>query len=167
MKHVIGIALLATLLSSCVNLGPITGGSLSTPAPRTVSASAAKVAQQTNELKPVLHVAPAKRIALHAAVILGQMGDALSTDQQIKRGAVELNPLLRQVVHHPAYMFSLKAVVAGWNIYEAEKMYRQGNPSWWKGEAAGVVIGWGAFAWNERQVFIHDRNEHRKVGLTP
>jgi hypothetical protein len=164
MKHVIGIALLITL-SGCT-----TWGVYPTPyAPRDAAVKAPAVVYTpiTPQPKAQLHVATSKRIALHAAVILGQVGDAISTQQQIRNGAVELNPVLKQLVQHPVYAFSLKTLVAAFNIYEGEKMYRQGNPSWWKGEAAVIAIGWGAFGWNERQVFIHDRSERRKVGIAP
>jgi hypothetical protein len=95
------------------------------------------------------------------------MGDAISTQQQIRNGAVELNPLLKQIVHHPVYSFSLKTLVVAWNIYEGEKAYHAGNPNWWVGETIAAAVGWGAFGWNERQILIHDRNESRKVGVTP
>lgn len=170
MKHVIGIALF--MLSGCTSAWDV----YPTPAvprcwdrdqSRYVPCPPAPQTMMKTQPNASLHVATSKRIALHAAVFLGQMGDAISTEQQIRNGAVELNPLLKQIVHHPVYAFSLKTLVAAWAIYEGEKSYRQGNPSWWKGEAGGLVIAWGAFAWNERQVFIHDRNERRKVGIAP
>jgi hypothetical protein len=164
MKHVIGIALLATL-SGCTSAWDVY------PTPRAVTITENTPAVVYTPIAPQpkapLHVATSKRIALHATVFLGQMADAFSTNQEIRNGAVELNPLLKQIVHHPFYSFSLKTLVVAWNIYEGEKAYRAGNPKWWEGETIAAAVGWGAFGWNERQILIHNRNESRKVGVTP
>lgn len=105
-----------------------------------------------------LYVPTWKRVLIHAACMAGQISDARSTTRAIdKFGLRELNPVMKPVVKHPTSFLVFKIGIGAYGIRESERAYRKGNPRWWVSSAGCAVIGGGAAASNEYQIY---RREH-------
>lgn len=65
--------------------------------------------------------------ALYVASAALQGYDAYSTMSALNRGAVEANPLMKNVVKSPVAFVALKATVAATSIMAAEKLWKGGN----------------------------------------
>lgn len=70
---------------------------------------------------------PAALPALYVASAALQGYDAYSTLTALKQGGLEANPLMKNIVKHPAAFVALKATVAATSIMAAERMWKNGN----------------------------------------
>lgn len=70
---------------------------------------------------------PSALPALYMTSAALQGYDAYSTLTALKNGGVEANPLMKNVVSHPAVFVALKATVATTSIMAAERMWKNGN----------------------------------------
>ena len=62
--------------------------------------------------------------SLHVGLALAQAYDVYSTSKALDRGAVEVNPLLRNMVANRGAFIGLKIAMTAGPIYEAEKLWR-------------------------------------------
>jgi hypothetical protein len=139
MKHVIGIALLATLLGGCVNLGPITGGSLSTAEPQTAVF--------------VQDAAVRHEMAINFA---GRGADYAMTFAVLRHGGEEMNPLLKPVfgnaeAKNVAYAAAVDALFTHVLGKIAEHAKKNGDPNWRRILRWNAYIHFGLSAWNAGQ----------------
>ncbi len=65
--------------------------------------------------------------SLHVGLIASQAYDVYSTTHAIRRGAVEMNPLLKDTVRSRVAFVALKVAVTAGPIYEAEKLWRKNH----------------------------------------
>ena len=65
--------------------------------------------------------------SLHVGLIVSQAYDVYSTTHAIRRGAVELNPLLKDTVGSRVAFAAVKVAVTAGPIYEAEKLWRKNH----------------------------------------
>ncbi len=65
--------------------------------------------------------------SLHVGLIASQAYDVYSTTHAIRRGAIEVNPLLKNTVGSRFAFVALKVVVTAGPIYEAEKLWRRNH----------------------------------------
>ena len=79
------------------------------------------VTQETSVQRPQLLT------GLYAASVALHAYDAYSTLSGLRAGAVELNPMMKPVVGHPALFMTMKAAVAATTIVSAEKLWRKGQ----------------------------------------
>ena len=62
--------------------------------------------------------------SLHVGLVVSQAYDVYSTTQALRRGAVEVNPLLQNTVASRAAFIGLKVAITAGPIYEAERLWR-------------------------------------------
>ena len=67
---------------------------------------------------------PAALRPLYAASVTLQVWDAYSTVAGLRRGAVEVNPLMDMAARNPAVFVAVKSAIAAVSIYQAERMWR-------------------------------------------
>jgi len=65
--------------------------------------------------------------SLHVGLAVTQAYDVYSTTSAISRGAVEMNPLLKNTVKSRAAFIALKVAVTAGPIWEAEKLWRNNH----------------------------------------
>jgi hypothetical protein len=63
--------------------------------------------------------------SLHVGLALSQAYDVYSTTHALKRGAIEVNPLLKDTVTSRMAFIGLKVAMTAGPIYEAEKLWRK------------------------------------------
>lgn len=95
---------------------------------------------------------PAALPALYVASAGLQGYDAYSTLNALKNGGVEANPLMKNVVSHPAAFVALKATVAVTSIMAAERMWKNGNRLGAVGVMVASNVAMGLVAANNARV---------------
>lgn len=65
--------------------------------------------------------------SLHVGLIASQAYDLYSTTHALRRGAIEMNPLLKDTVSSRVAFISIKVAVTAGPIYEAEKLWRKNH----------------------------------------
>ena len=65
--------------------------------------------------------------SLHGGLAIAQVYDVYSTEKAISRGAVEINPLLKNTVGSRAAFITIKAAMTIGPIYEAERLWRNNH----------------------------------------
>jgi hypothetical protein len=65
--------------------------------------------------------------SLHVGLAVSQAYDVYSTTTAIRRGAIELNPLLKSAVGSRAAFIGLKVAMTAGPIYEAEKLWKKNH----------------------------------------
>jgi hypothetical protein len=65
--------------------------------------------------------------SLHVGLAVSQAYDVYSTTTAIRRGAIELNPLLKNTVGSRAAFIGLKVAMTAGPIYEAEKLWKKNH----------------------------------------
>lgn len=98
---------------------------------------------------------PAALPALYMASAALQGYDAYSTLTALKNGGVEANPLMKNVVSHPAVFVALKATVATTSIMAAEKMWKNGNRLGAVGVMVASNVAMGFVAANNARVLAN------------
>ncbi|MGE3956970.1 MAG: DUF5658 family protein [Vicinamibacterales bacterium] len=86
--------------------------------------------------RPFRYDRPAMLPALYAASAALQGYDAYSTLTALRSGAVEANPLMKNVVKSPVAFVALKAGVTATSIMAAERLWKSGN----RLGAVGVMV---------------------------
>ena len=79
----------------------------------------------------------------YATTAVLQIMDVRSTLQVIKLGGAEANPMLKGVVSRPALFIGVKAAIAAWSIYSANKMAKHNKV----GAIVTMVAMNSAYAW--------------------
>ena len=79
--------------------------------------------------------------ALYVSLSALQAFDVYSTLTALKHGAMEANPLMQEVVRHPATFIALKASVTGASIYTAEKLWQENK----KAQAILIMVASNGF----------------------
>lgn len=95
---------------------------------------------------------PAALPSLYIASASLQGYDAYSTLTALKRGGIEANPLMKNVVRHPAAFVALKATVAATSIMAAERMWKNGNRLGAVGVMVASNVAMGIVAANNARV---------------
>ena len=65
--------------------------------------------------------------SLHVGLIASQVYDVYSTTHALRRGAIEVNPLLKDTASSRVAFIALKVAVTAGPIYEAEKLWRRNH----------------------------------------
>ena len=65
--------------------------------------------------------------SLHVGLAVSQAYDVYSTTHALRRGAIEVNPLLKNTVSSRVAFIAIKAAVTAGPIYEAEKLWRRNH----------------------------------------
>ena len=65
--------------------------------------------------------------SMHVGLAVSQAYDFYSTTHAIRRGAIEVNPLLKNTVKSRAAFIGLKVAMTAGPIYEAEKLWRKNH----------------------------------------
>ena len=65
--------------------------------------------------------------SLHIGLAASQIYDVYSTTTAIRRGAIEANPLMKNIVSSRAAFIALKVAMTAGPIYEAEKLWKKNH----------------------------------------
>ena len=133
MRRTIAASFLAILLVAAPALAADTDAktpALDTTAAVAAAARASTDTQPTPDFSSRIEARLRRPMALPTLYVAsaGLQGyDAYSTLTALKQGGVEANPLMKNVVKHPAVFVALKASVAATSIMAAERMWKNGN----------------------------------------
>jgi hypothetical protein len=88
---------------------------------------------------PAQQERPAALIPLYASFVSLQGMDVYSTTRGLSRGAVEANPIMKEVAGNPGTLFAVKAASTAGVIYGVEKLRKRNRTA-----AIAVMIGLNA-----------------------
>jgi hypothetical protein len=87
--------------------------------------AADEAAAQLTQIGARFDTRPSVLPALYVSLAALQGYDAYSTLRVVKQGAVEVNPMMRGVVGHPAAFIVVKSAATFASIYAAERLWRK------------------------------------------
>jgi len=126
---------------------------MSVTAPAATPTESAPIVESHSFSLPSSHLAT--MAPFYATTAMLQVMDVRSTLQVIKLGGAEGNPMLKGVVSHPAVFVGVKAAIAAFSIYSANKMAKHNK--------VGAIITMAAmnsaYAW----VVSHNMNLARTM----